>query len=354
MKIPSSPLLATQAPSAAAKTRGTNGRCMTSSMKIVSRRLVGTQNSSQLGDRDLGGLTRRPPRGRRRTAGCHRCASCRPARRASTSSVSQGSRSAGRPLAAQRPAVTSELELAARPEDRSRHPARRDQAEPDRLAVEEARRRRLDRVADGVAEVEERAVAGLLALVAADDRRLVGDRARRSPRAARPGSGLAAAAAHDARMRRPLATGRGRRAARTSTARRTRRGARAAGSVESVARLHATSRGCQNAPTQVLARRQIDRGLAADRGVGHRDDRRRQLHDRDAAEQASRRRTRRDRRRRRRRARRSPSRDRARARPARSQIRSYWRERLARLAGLDLDRLVDRAAPSSAPRRCDR
>ena len=204
--------------------------------------------------------------------------------RASTSSVRQGSRSAGSPVRAQR---RGDLGL-----ERRRRASR---ARPRRGTRRSGRGRpprrggapvaRLDRVADGVAEVEQRAVAGALALVAADDRGLVGDRALRSRRAARAARGA------------PSAGGPARRSASTrchssrpsssayfhsspNPARRSR-----AGSVASVARPHATSRGCQNAPTRFLPAGEIDRGLAADRGVGHRDERRRQLDDRDAAEQ---------------------------------------------------------------------
>ncbi len=60
------------------------------------------------------------------------------------------------------------------PSERHGRAARGDHADRDRLAVEEVERRdRLDRVAEGVAEVEERALP-LLERVARDDRRLDG------------------------------------------------------------------------------------------------------------------------------------------------------------------------------------
>ena len=151
------------------------------------------------------------------------------------------------------------------------------------LAVQQAvgiAGRRLQRMAEGMPEVEQRAVA-LLGLVARDDlglhlagaahrvqprRRVAGlERRRRSPRA---------------RRRRPR-----RRAGRTSPPRRSRRGSRAAGSVSRSAVSASTSRGWWKAPIRFLPWRRVDPGLAADRAVDLGEQRRRDLHEADAAAQ---------------------------------------------------------------------
>ena len=180
---------------------------------------------------------------------------------------------------------------------------------------------RLDRVPDGVAEVEQRARAGL-ALVLGDDARLErrrhADRARgrlaARPRAARRGRARARATAASpsihadfttsARPARRSIVGQRRAARRCRTARSSAGGTRRSGSCRA---------------------RVSKPGLAADRAVDHREQRRRHVPDRDAAQQRRGREARQvadhaaaDRRRRR-------CRDRARPSSAASQIRSTLR-----------------------------
>ena len=187
-------------------------------------------------------------------------------------------------------------------------------AERDRLAVQQPvgeARRGLERVAEGMAEIEQRALAGL-ALVARDDRRpcmrQLRSRSRaRAParRRTRPASWLRA------RRRTPH-----RRAGRIWRPRHSRRGTRAPAACRA-ARCRRSPGSADGTRRQVLAVARIDAGLAADRGIDLRQQRRRHLHEIEAAPHASRPRSRRDRRPRRRRARRRDRRARSAPRSAR-------------------------------------
>src|SRR5207249_2938955 len=136
---------------------------------------IGGQNSSQLGDRDLDRLTAPylANRDEPQSVAGPLLVDLQP-REDRVAQV--GAKLGGQAGAGERGGDLT-LERGAAQAERGRDPARRDEPEADRLAVQHAGRR-LDGMADGVAEVEQRAVAGLLALVAADDRGLVGDRAR--------------------------------------------------------------------------------------------------------------------------------------------------------------------------------